>query len=112
LDNLLLLEGDDLELDFTFHIRSNGRSIHLQAASAAEKSAWMDALWGCVETNRFNRDSFGDYKVRLSVGKNSCKRASRIRFSHGCLIECQTRMTLKTRPTQVSDLIAEDAEPP
>lgn len=59
IEGIQLLEGDDLELDYTFHIRSKDKRIQLQARNAQEKSTWMDTLWNCMQNHKMNRESFG-----------------------------------------------------
>lgn len=44
IENLDVIEGDNLETANTFYLRDSIKSVELYTHSAAEKTAWLDAL--------------------------------------------------------------------
>uniref|UniRef100_A0A915HTZ9 Uncharacterized protein n=1 Tax=Romanomermis culicivorax TaxID=13658 RepID=A0A915HTZ9_ROMCU len=58
LDELTLLEGDDLEHEYSFHLRSKTKRVKLGAKSISEKSEWLETLWSCIKSYRIRKDSF------------------------------------------------------
>lgn len=44
-ENLQVIEGDNLETANTFYIRDDNKNVELYTHSAADKAAWLDALF-------------------------------------------------------------------
>lgn len=44
-ENLEIIEGDNLETANTFYIRDDNKNVELYTHSAADKAAWLDALF-------------------------------------------------------------------
>lgn len=44
-----VLEGDNLEVENTFYVRSGNKTIELYTHSAREKSEWMETLWSVIQ---------------------------------------------------------------
>lgn len=57
-EDLLVLEGDNLELENTFYIRSKNKAVELQAKTTQEKTEWMETLWSVVQNHKTRIESF------------------------------------------------------
>ncbi|VDP19263.1 unnamed protein product [Soboliphyme baturini] len=57
-DAMQVLEGDNLEMENTFSVRSRNKFIELCASTVHEKNEWMDALWFVIRDFRDRMQSF------------------------------------------------------
>lgn len=62
-----VLEGDNLEVENTFYVRSGNKTVELYTTSAREKTEWMDTLWSVIQDYGQRLQSFrkGDESVSI-----------------------------------------------
>lgn len=68
-ENLQVVEGDNLETANTFYIRDENKSVELYTHAAAEKAAWLDALFQTMQEIMRRKASLKTGSVKTSLVK-------------------------------------------
>lgn len=68
-ENLQVIEGDNLETANTFYITDENKSVELYTQSAAEKAAWLDALFQTMQEIMRRKASLKTGNVKTSLVK-------------------------------------------
>jgi len=68
-ENLQVVEGDNLETANTFYIRDENKSVELYTHAAAEKAAWLDALFQTMQEIMRRKASLKTGNVKTSLVK-------------------------------------------
>lgn len=69
-ENLEVIEGDNLETANTFYLRDANKSVELYTHSAADKAAWLDALFQTMQEIMRRKSSLKTNNTKTDLAKH------------------------------------------
>lgn len=67
-DGMNVLEGDNLEVENTFYVRSGNKVVEFYTNDAKEKTVWMETLWSVIQEHNKRMQSFRKPGDKKEVG--------------------------------------------